>query len=119
MDRIELWGMEFFGCHGIFIKERQKGQKFIVDLFLYMDLKKAGNTDNLAHSIDYTTVFDDVRKIVEGAAKNIIESIAEEIAKTLLKKYALARVEVAVHKPHAPIAGTFRDVCVRIQRDRP
>ena len=118
MDRIELLGMEFFGYHGIFIEERQKGQKFIVDLVLYLDLKEAGRTDDLDASIDYAAVFDDVREIVEGAAKNIIEALAEEIAATLLENYALKRVEVAVHKPHAPMAGTFRDICIRMERSR-
>ena len=60
-----------------------------------------------------------MRTIVEGEAKNLIEALAEEIAAQLLKKYvALARVEIAVHKPQAPIAGAFRDVCVRIERGR-
>lgn len=118
MDRIELSGMEFFGCHGCFAEEREKGQKFIVDAVLYIDLREAGQTDDLRQSVDYAAVFDDVRDIVEGEAKNLIEAVAEEIAARLLETYAPARVEIAVHKPHAPIEGIFRDVCVRIERRR-
>lgn len=119
MDRIELSGMEFFGYHGCFAEERQKGQNFIVDAMLFLDLTEAGRTDDLCRSVNYAGVFEDVRSIVEGEAKNLIEALAEEIAAQLLKKYAaLKRVEIAVHKPQAPIAGCFRDVCVRIARDR-
>lgn len=119
MDRIELSGMEFFGYHGCFAEERQKGQKFIVDAMLCLDLTEAGRTDDLCRSVNYAEVFEDVRSIVEGEAKNLIEAVAEEIAAQLLKKYAaLARVEIAVHKPQVPLAGTFRDVCVRIERSR-
>ena len=119
MDRIELSGMEFFGYHGCFAEERQKGQKFIVDAVLCLDLAEAGLTDELCRSVNYAEVFEDVRTIVEGEAKNLIEAAAEEIAAKLLRKYAaLARVEIAVHKPQAPLAGTFRDVCVRIERSR-
>lgn len=119
MDRIELSGMEFFGCHGCFAEERQKGQKFVVDAVLFLDLAEAGRTDDLCRSVNYAEVFEDVRDIVEGEAKNLIEAAAEEIAAHLLKKYAaLTRVEIAVHKPEAPLAGAFRDVCVRIARSR-
>ena len=116
MDRIELSGMEFFGCHGCFAEERQKGQKFIVDAVLFLDLAEAGRMDDLCRSVNYAEVFEDVRDIVEGEAKNLIEAAAEEIAAKLLEKYELSRVEVAVHKPEAPIAGIFHDVCVRIER---
>lgn len=118
MDRIELSGMEFFGCHGCFAEEKRLGQKFIVDVVLYLDLRQAGRTDDLTKSVNYAAIFADVRDIIEGEPKNLIEAAAEEIAARLLEKYALARVEVAVHKPHAPIGGIFRDVCVRIERSR-
>ena len=119
MDRIELSGMEFFGYHGCFAEERQKGQKFIVDAVLCLDLAEVGRTDELCRSVNYAEVFGDVRTIVGGEAKNLIEAVAEEIAAKLLKKYAaLTRVEIAVHRPQAPLAGTFRDVCVRIERGR-
>ena len=116
MDRIELSGMEFFGYHGCCAEERRQGQRFVVDAVLHADLQEAGRTDRLEASVDYATVFEDVREVVEGAAKNLIEAVAEEIAAKLLEKYELSRVEVAVHKPEAPIAGIFHDVFVRIER---
>lgn len=118
MDRIELSGMEFFGRHGCFAEERQSGQTFLVDVVLHLDLQEAGRTDDLEKSVDYAAVFADVREVVEGAAKNLIEAVAEEVAARLLERYAISRVEVAVHKPAAPIKGAFRDVCVRMERSR-
>ena len=118
MDRIELSGMEFFGYHGCFAEEREKGQRFIVDAVLGLDLAEAGRTDDLCRSVNYAEVFEDVRTVVEGEAKNLIEAVAEKIAANLLARYPVERVEVAVHKPAAPLAGTFRDVCVRIERSR-
>ena len=119
MDRIELSGMEFFGYHGCYAEERRQGQRVVVDAVLCLELAEAGRTDDLCRSVNYAAVFEYVRTIVEGEAKNLIEALAEEIAAQLLKKYAaLTRVEIAVHKPQAPLAGTFRDVCVRIERSR-
>ena len=60
-----------------------------------------------------------IRAVVEGEPCDLIEAVAERIARALLAAYApLARVAVTVHKPAAPIAGRFRDVSVRIERAR-
>ena len=118
MDRIELSGMEFFGYHGCFDEERRQGQNFVADVVLHLSTQAAGRTDDLEKSVDYAAVFEDVREVVEGAAKNLIEAVAEKIAANLLARYPVERVEVAVHKPAAPLAGAFRDVCVRIERSR-
>ena len=61
MDRIELSGMEFFGYHGCCAEERRQGQRFVVDAVLHADLQEAGRTDRLEASVDYATVFEDVR----------------------------------------------------------
>ena len=118
MDRIELSGMEFFGYHGCFDEERRQGQNFVADVVLHLSTQAAGRTDDLTKSVDYAAVFADVRAVVEGEPKNLIEAVAEKIAANLLARYPIERVEVAVHKPAAPIAGAFRDVCVRIERSR-
>ena len=117
-DRIELLGMAFFGFHGCLPEERGEGQKFLVDAVLYLDMQKAGKTDDLSHTVNYAAVFDSIRSIVEGAPRNLIERVAEEIASRILAEYPLQRIEVAVHKPMAPIGGDFQDVCVRIERSR-
>ena len=114
MDRIELSGMDFFGYHGCFEEERQKGQSFVTDVVLHLSTQEAGRTDDLAKSVDYAAVFEDVRAVVEGEPKNLIEAVAAN----LLARYPVERVEVAVHKPAVPLAGAFRDVCVRIERSR-
>ncbi len=118
MDRIELSGMEFFGYHGCFDEERRQGQNFVADVVLHLSTQAAGRTDDLTKSVDYAAVFEDVRAVVEGEPKNLIEAVAEKVAARLLARYPIERVEVAVHKPAAPLAGTFRDVCVRIERSR-
>ena len=42
MDNIKLTGMEFFGYHGALAEENKLGQRFLVDLELYLDLHQAG-----------------------------------------------------------------------------
>ena len=63
MDKIELAGLEYFGYHGCLPEERQQGQKFFVDVKLYLDLKKAGNSDNLTATVNYAEVYEDFKKM--------------------------------------------------------
>jgi dihydroneopterin aldolase len=50
---------------------------------------------------------------------NLIETVAELIADEVLKEYSLVeKIEVAVHKPQAPLGIEFSDVIVRIKRKR-
>lgn len=119
MDQIQLTGMDFFGCHGCLPEERKNGQHFLVDLVMDVDLKAAGETDNLNATVNYAHVYELVQEIVEGEPKNLIEAVAEKIAQVVLKDFALVqKLRVTVHKPAAPIPGKFQDVAVTLERER-
>ena len=117
MDKITLTGMEFFGYHGALAEENRLGQKFLVDLELYLDLEQAGRHDDLAASINYAHVFEDVRTVLEGKPFKTIEAVAEMTANRLKRNYPLLEsLRITVHKPSAPIAGIFHDVSVTLER---
>jgi hypothetical protein len=60
-----------------------------------------------------------VQNVMHGSKRNLIETIAEDIAQGLLKEQAkLTAVEVAVHKPHVSIPGHFEAMGVKIFRRR-
>ncbi len=111
--------MEFYGFHGCLPAEREKGQKFFVDLTLFTDLKKAGKTDNLTDTVNYAEVYTSVKNIVEGTPRNLIEAVAESIAEEVLADFPkVQRVAVTLHKPSAPIGGAFEDVAASIVREK-
>lgn len=56
-DRLILRGMRFHGKHGVLPEERTLGQKFDVDVDAWMDLSKAGETDQLDDSVSYTDIY--------------------------------------------------------------
>ena len=61
MDEIIITGIACKGYHGCLPEERVKGQPFIVDLALRLDLKDAGLTDDLQRTIDYGEVCNTVQ----------------------------------------------------------
>lgn len=119
MDKIFVNEMEFYGYHGVFPEENKLGQRFKVDLTVELDLKEAGTTDNLNHSVNYGELYNTCKHVVEGKPHQLIEAVAENIAADILKQYPLVqRCVVKIIKPDPPIPGHYRSVAVEIMRER-
>nr|WP_323135563.1 dihydroneopterin aldolase [Streptomyces beihaiensis] len=118
VDRVALRGLKARGHHGVFPEERAQGQTFVVDLVLGVDTRAAAAGDDLAKTVHYGIVAEEVVAVVQGEPVDLIETLAERIAATCLKHEAVQEVEVCVHKPQAPITVPFDDVTVTITRSR-
>ncbi|WP_114148964.1 dihydroneopterin aldolase, partial [Brevibacterium epidermidis] len=115
-DRIELRGLTVRGNHGVFDFEKREGQDFVIDVTLHTSVARAAATDDLAETIHYGELAEDVAGIVENNTFDLIETLAERIADHCLS--LCEHVEVVVHKPSAPIQRTFDDVRIRVERSR-
>lgn len=116
-DRIEICGLRGIGYHGVFEHERREGQEFRVDVVLFVDTRPAAASDDLVDTVDYGSVSTDVHAIITGDPVDLIETLAARISDACLAHEGVLGVEVAVHKPNAPITVPFDDVIVRIRRD--
>ena len=106
-DRIRLEGMVFYGRHGVDPAEKSLGQRFTVDVEIERDLRKPGRTDDLHDTVNYAHVYHVARQVLEGPSKNLIEAVAEEIARRLAESCnGLEAIRVRVRKPEAPIKGS-------------
>ena len=117
-ERIELRGLTVRGHHGVYEHERRDGQDFVVDITLWADLTPAAASDDLADTIDYGGLAKRAADIVAGPARNLIETVAGEIADAVLADPRVEAAEVTVHKPGAPIPLDFADVAVVARRSR-
>jgi dihydroneopterin aldolase len=87
-----------------------------VDISVWTDLSLAAGTDELARTVNYGELAELAAGIVAGPPRNLIETVAGEIANTILTKYSVDAVDVTIHKPSAPIPLAFADVSVTIRR---
>lgn len=117
-DHITLTGIRATGHHGVFEHERRDGQEFIVDLTVWVDFSAASGSDDLAATVHYGELAESVVAAIERDPVDLIETLAERIARDVLTRDAASRVRVTVHKPSAPIAVPFDDVSVTITRSR-
>ncbi|SJN46031.1 Dihydroneopterin aldolase [Microbacterium esteraromaticum] len=116
LDEISLTGLTVFGHHGVFDHERRDGQNFIIDLQLRLSLADAAASDDVADTVHYGELADRVAAVVASDPVDLIETLAQRIADVVLADERVQFVTVTVHKPQAPIAQTFSDVAVTLQR---
>ncbi len=114
-DRIILQEMSFYGYHGVLPAEKTLGQFFLVSLELCLDLRRAGEQDDLGATVDYAAVYETVKAVMEGPPRDLLEALAEEIAARLLCE-PVEGVIVEVKKPAPPLAVPLSYAAVRIQR---
>ena len=120
-DRVLLEGMVFFGRHGVLTAERELGQRFVVDVEMRLNLRRAGVSDDLTETVDYREVHRRVREVVEGEPFDLIEAVAERIAASVLESHpGIEAVRVKVTKPDVRLEGTLLGgSAVEILRHRP
>mmetsp|Transcript_12185 Transcript_12185/g.36570 ORF Transcript_12185/g.36570 Transcript_12185/m.36570 type:complete len:176 (-) Transcript_12185:1214-1741(-) len=118
-DKIILRGLKFFGYHGVFPEETRNGQHFFVDATLCLDVSQASQSDDVKQTVNYAEVYRDIKEIVEGEPQQLIETVAEALAYTILRQHPLVQFAIVrVDKPEAPIDGTFGTVAVEVMRSR-
>nr|AFK38924.1 unknown [Medicago truncatula] len=118
-DKLILKGLTFFGFHGAIKEENTLGQKFVVDIDAWMDLKPAGISDHLSHTFSYVEIYLIAKEVIEGPALNLLESVAQKIAiSTLTIHKEISAVRVKIGKPHVAIQGPVDYLGVEILRRR-
>lgn len=119
MDKITLQNMKFLGYHGCEAYEQEYGQIFEVDLDLLVDAKLAGITDCLTDAVDYVSVYQSVKRVIELERHNLLERVAQRIAEQVLQVSGVAAVTVRIRKPAVPLKGVLDWVQLEINRQRP
>ena len=117
-DRITLKGMQFFSKSGLYPFERETGQPLEVDVTCSVDLRRACDTDDYQSTVDYAQIYEKVRETVLERRYNILESICERIAVTILEDHRILKVSVSCRKPKVRLPGILEYAEVSIEREQ-
>jgi dihydroneopterin aldolase len=116
-NKIVIEGISVKGLHGVLQIEKEKKQKFLVDVELNLNLENL--QDNLKNTVDYAEVSKIVEKHITGESVSLIETLAEKIAQNIMNEFnQVNSVLVRIHKPKAPIQVKFKDVYVQFELKR-
>lgn len=118
LDVITLRGLHVEAAHGVFDFEHDAPQPFIVDCALWVDTSASASSDDIADTVSYALVADEITSIVSGPSVKLIETLGNAIAMRLLRLAHVLGVEVTVHKPQAPLEQPFVDVSVTVRRGK-
>ncbi|MEM1279963.1 MAG: dihydroneopterin aldolase [Cyanobacteria bacterium P01_H01_bin.152] len=119
MDKIYVNDIRAFGYSGALPEENVLGQWFRVDLVLQLDLSCAGASDVLTDTYDYSKAVQAVQQLIQHQPYNLVETIASEIAKIVLKSDdRLTQIIVKLTKLTPPVPSFLGQIAVEITRDR-
>ena len=117
IDCIKLANMGFYAFHGTTKAEKEVGQRFYLDVEMYLDLRPAGTTDNINRTVNYVKVYDIICEITRKRKYNLMEALAEDIVEGIISHFPqIYRVKLKVRKPQVPLCGILDYVEVTIDR---
>lgn len=117
-DILRLKGMVFQARHGVLSLEREFDQRFEVDVTVFGNIQSAAKSDDLKDTVDYRTLHQIVEQVMEGPPKNLLETLAELIARELLALKRFDGVTICVRKPNIPHLAVIESAEVEITRWR-
>ena len=101
MDKVFINNLQVETIIGIFSWEREVRQVVSVDLVMDFDNKKAAKYDDIEDALDYKKIGKRVTNYVERSRFKLVERLAEQIAKLVLKEFPVSSLTVSVTKPGA------------------
>ncbi len=114
MDIIFLGSLEVATIIGIYDWERETKQTIVLDIEMAFDIKKAAETDDIEHTLDYKAVSERIVSFVEQSQFFLVEKLIEEIANILLTDFNTPWVKITLNKRGA--ISRAKDVGIIIER---
>ncbi len=112
--RIIVSGLKVFAYHGCTPEEKERGQKFLLDIELEYDCSRAVAEDDLSKAVDYDRLVSEVHDIASHERYDLIETLAARIGEYIIESTPAETVLVRVHKPQAPLQQEVGELAVEM-----
>ncbi len=116
LDRLVIKDLLVRGIVGINDWEREKPQDILINASVFVDVRAAGASDDIADTFNYRTLTKAFIAYVEGASHFLVETLATELARIAVVEMGAERVVLRVEKPGA--LRFARSVGIEIERGR-
>ena len=105
MAQIMLQGMSFYAHHGYYTHERTRGNTYIVDVTVSLDVDAAALEDDLHKTVNYEVIYRICGEVMEHPCK-LVETVAYRIAHEIRERFPeLGRIEVRLQKLKPELGG--------------
>jgi FolB domain-containing protein len=116
MDKVIIRNLLARGVIGVNDWERKRAQNILINITLFTDTRRAAETDSIADCVNYSTMSKKVFAHAEGANRETVEALANDLARICLEEKGVQKVIVRVEKPGA--VRFAESVGVEIERSR-
>jgi len=113
-DKIFLTALSIECIVGIWEWERKVKQTVVIDLEMACDVRRAAVSDHIDDTVDYKKVSKRLLTFVGESQFQLVETLAENIARIILTEFAVPWVRVRLNKQGA--IRNSRDVGIVIER---
>ena len=113
MNIVYIKGLRAQAIIGVYEWERHTRQTLVFDLEMASDTARAAASDQIADALDYAAISSQVLAVVEGSEYQLIESLAEEVARMITRDFGVCWLRLRLSKPGAVAAA--EDVGVVIE----
>jgi len=117
-DVVEVRGLELLLYCGVLGEEQARRQPFRFDVDLHLDLRAAGESDDLADTVNYGALIDLLAVTLPAERFQLLERLAARAAELALSYPSVDAVTVRVRKLRPPVAAIVDTTGVRIHRSR-
>lgn len=119
MDCICIKDLQVHANHGVLPEENALGQRFVISATLFVDLRRAGESDAIADSVNYADVCHLIDRYTRENTFDLLERLAQGLCDEIMAVHPLVeRVRLEVKKPWAPIGLPLDYVSVCMERSR-
>ena len=105
-SRLFLTGITAQGHHGANPGEKDHAQDFVVDLDVEVDV----TADRLEGTSDYRTLIRTARETVSTTSFDLLENIADAVARAIAERPGVVTATAVVHKPAAAMSNDVMGV---------
>lgn len=117
-DYIKITNMKVFAHHGVLPEEKTNGQEFFLNAKVYVNMRKAGLSDNLEDALNYDMLCIFLQEVFKEKKFDLIEAAAEYTVQEIMVHFRnIEAMELEVRKPHAPVKYPPEDISVTIYRE--
>tara|TARA_B100001146_G_C15892354_1_gene310860 strand:- start:11 stop:367 length:357 start_codon:yes stop_codon:yes gene_type:complete len=117
MDKIILTDLRIDTVIGIWDWEKRNPQTISIDLEMETDTKTASQSDSIEDALDYKAVRKRVQQFIQESQFNLIETVAENVAKIILEEFDVQWLKLRISKPFAIRGSKNVGVCIERTRD--
>ena len=104
---IKLWARV-----GVLEEERELGQLFSLDIFLWADFEKCSQNDDINSTVDYSKLVEKLKYQSKRISCFTIEKYSNQILKIISEEFELSRIKIILTKCKPPIIGFEGEVSI-------